>query len=159
MKLDIFDMIINKDIFKYNNENIYDTLINNFVNETYKDDIKRGETIIIFTVDKQFVNEELIRAVRKNKYIIIKNRNRIPHNIEIELEILNTDRLIKILIFDIDRSCQELRGYRGECIIVDVNTSNKAIQNFVTEQIKPALLSMNIYKKEYKPFHGILLFK
>ncbi|HBF4616130.1 TPA: hypothetical protein KOO48_001925 [Clostridioides difficile] len=66
---------------------------------------------------------------------------------------------MKLDIFYIYRSYQKLRGYRGECIIVDVNTSNKAIQNFITEQIKPVLLSRNIYKKEYKPFHGILLLK
>ncbi|HBF4443343.1 TPA: hypothetical protein KON86_002976 [Clostridioides difficile] len=47
----MFDMIINKEIFKYNNENIYDTLINSFANEIHEDDIKLGETIIIFTTN------------------------------------------------------------------------------------------------------------
>lgn len=155
----MFDMIINKEIFKYNNENIYDTLINSFSNETHEDDIKQGETIIIFTTNKQLVYKELIRATIKNKYTLIKHRNRIKHNIEIELKVLNTDRLIKFLIFDRDINYQELRGYRGECVIVDVNTSNKTIQNFITEQIKLVLLFMNVYKKEYKPFHGVLLFK
>lgn len=155
----MFDMIINKEIFKYNNENIYDTLINSFSNETHEDDIKQGETIIIFTTNKQLVYKELIRAAIKNKYTLIKHRNRIKHNIEIELKVLNTDRLIKFLIFDRDINYQELRGYRGECVIVDVKTSNKTIQNFITEQIKPVLLFMNVYKKEYKPFHGVLLFK
>ncbi|HGM3507350.1 TPA: hypothetical protein ACKOR7_001926 [Clostridioides difficile] len=159
MNLNIFDMIINKDIFKYNNENIYDTLINSFANEIHEDDIKRGETIIIFTTNEQFVYEELIRAAMKNKYTIIKHRNRIRHNIEIELKVLNTDRLIRFLIFDRDINYQELRGCRGECVIVDVNTSNKTIKNFITEQIKPTLLFMNVHKKEYKPFHGVLLFK
>ncbi|HGM1138940.1 TPA: hypothetical protein ACKOMO_001823 [Clostridioides difficile] len=153
------DMIINKEIFKYNNENIYGTLINSFANEIHEDDIKLGETIIIFTTNKQLVYKELIRAAIKNKYTLIKHRNRIKHNIEIELKVLNTDRLIKFLIFDRDINYQELRGYRGECVIVDVNTSNKTIKNFITEQIKPTLLSMNAYKKEYKSFHGVLLFK
>ncbi|HEK5061823.1 TPA: hypothetical protein SOL78_003171 [Clostridioides difficile] len=155
----MFDMIINKEIFKYNNENIYDTLINSFSNETHEDDIKQGETIIIITTNKQFVYKELIRAAIKNKYTLIKHRNRIKHNIEIELKVLNTDRLIKFLIFYRDINYQELRGYRGECVIVDVNTSNKTIQNFITEQIKLVLLFMNVYKKEYKSFHGVLLFK
>lgn len=159
MNLNMFDMIINKDIFKYNNESIYDTLINSFANEIYEDDIKIGETIIIFTINEQFVYEELIRAAMKNKYTIIKHINRIRHYIEIELKILNTDRLIRFLIFDRDINYQELRGYRGECVIVDVNTSNKTIQNFITEKIKPVLFFTNIYKEEYKPFHGILLFK
>ncbi|HBG4854678.1 TPA: hypothetical protein KRH68_000760 [Clostridioides difficile] len=155
----MFDMIINKDIFKYNNENIYDTLINSFSNETHEDDIKQEETIIIITTNKQFVYKELIRAVGKNKYIIIEHIELSTHNIEIELKIFNTDRLIRFLIFNIDRGHQELRGYKGECVIVDVNTLNKTIQSFIIEQIKPVLLSMNVYKIEDKPFHGILLFK
>ncbi|EQG38332.1 TPA: hypothetical protein KNO10_002149 [Clostridioides difficile] len=159
MKLNIFDMIINKDIFKYNKENIYDTLINSFANEIHEDDIKIEYSIIIFTINKQFIYEELIKATMKNKYITIKHINRIAHYIEIELKCFNTDRLIKVLIFDRGIKSRELRGYSCECVIVDVNTSNEIIINSITEQIEPVLFSMNVYKKEYKPFHGVLLFK
>ena len=155
----MFDIVINKDLFNYNEEDIYSLLINSFMNEVSPLDIKNGETIMIFTEDITSKFDSIKNSILKNKNICILSETCNNREVYIELKNIDTDSCILIIIKKIIfGDGNNLRGYRAECVVIDINNDENYLFDITEEIIKNRINPMNIYAKEDKPCHGIMLF-
>lgn len=152
-----FDCIVNKEIFKCEDKDVFEWYFKMLYFETTKNEPIENDSIMIITDREPFeLRNELVNMFRTSKYYRFKQCNLLGHgNVCIYCDNLGSKANELRIIIVSTRLNENMRCWRNKAIILDINYKETEIQN---EYLDKCLFPTLIYYDENKLSHGRIVF-
>lgn len=152
-----FDCVINKDIFNFEDENVFEWYFKTLYYETTDEDIVKNDSIMIITDrEPKDLMCELMDMFRNSEYYMFKE----SYSAGMDNKCIYCGNLgskkneIRVLIISSTNN-ESFRGWRNKAVILDINKEETEIPR---KYLEMCIFTTLMYSNENKLSHGRILF-